>query len=202
MQRAHEPPGRPRSQKERRTPARRDLADLHSPPDSPLTLLFACGAIRFMKPSAFNINRRRFLKTAAAITAATGVPAWYIELERAHAAGTKPLGPNDRPGVALVGCGGQGTNDCGGAAHHGDVLAVCDLDDNHAAAAAKRFTKDGRVPQQFKDFRRLMERDDIHVIVNGTPDHWHTFVNLLAVRTGKDVYSEKPLTLTIDEGKR
>lgn len=155
-----------------------------------------------MKPPVFNINRRRFLRTAAAITAATGVPGWYVELEEAHAAQTKPPGPNDRPGVALVGCGGQGTNDCGGAAHHGDVLAVCDLDDSHAAAAAKRFTKDGQAPQQYKDFRRLMERDDIHVIVNGTPDHWHTFVNLLAVRTGKDVYSEKPLTLTIDEGKR
>jgi hypothetical protein len=47
-----------------------------------------------------------------------------------------------------------------------------------------------------------MERDDIHIIVTGTPDHWHTFVNLLAVKTGKDVYTEKPLTLTIDEGKR
>ncbi len=155
-----------------------------------------------MTPKPFQINRRRFLKTTAAITAATGVPGWFLEMEEAHAAQTKPLGPNDRPGVALVGCGGQGRGDCSGAANYGDVLAVCDVDDNHAEAAAKQFTKNGRVPDKFKDFRKLMERDDIHAIVNGTPDHWHTFINLCAVKAGKDIYTEKPLTLTIDEGKR
>jgi len=155
-----------------------------------------------MTPKNFQINRRRFLRTTAAITAATGVPAWFIELEQAHAAQPKPLGPNDRPGLALVGCGGQGTGDFHAAVKHGDVIAVCDVDDSHAEAAAKRFTKDGKVPEKFSDFRKLMERDDVHAIVNGTPDHWHTFVNMLAVRTGKDVYTEKPMTLTIDEGKR
>jgi predicted dehydrogenase len=154
-------------------------------------------------PTPFQIHRRRFLQTTAAITAASGVPAWFLELERAHGAQpTKPLGPNERPGVALVGCGGQGRGDCGAAAAHGNVVAVCDVDDRQTEAAAKQFTKDGRGPQKYKDFRKLMERDDIHVVVNGTPDHWHTLINLLAVKTGKDVYSEKPLTLTIDEGKR
>jgi predicted dehydrogenase len=155
-----------------------------------------------MTPKPFHINRRRFLNTTAAITAATGVPGWFLEMEEAHAAQPKPLGPNDRPGVALVGCGGQGRGDCAGAAGHADVIAVCDVDESHAEAAAKQFTKNGKVPEKYKDFRKLMERDDVHAIITGTPDHWHTFVNLLAVKTGKDVYSEKPLTLTIDEGKR
>jgi len=155
-----------------------------------------------MTPKVFNINRRRFIKTTVAITAATGVPGWFLEVEQAHAAQPKPLGPNDRPGIALVGCGGQGRGDCGGAATHGDVVAVCDVDDSHAEAAAKQFTKNGKVPEKYKDFRKLMEREDVHAIITGTPDHWHTFVNLLAVKTGKDVYTEKPLTLTIDEGKR
>ena len=155
-----------------------------------------------MTPPVFQINRRRFLKTAAAITAATGVPGWYLDLEEAHAAETRPVSLNDRPGIALVGCGGQGTGDCTGAANYGDVIAVCDVDDSHAENAAKKFTKNGKVPEKYKDFRKLMERKDVHAIITGTPDHWHTFVNLCAVWAGKDVYTEKPLTLTIDEGKR
>ena len=156
-----------------------------------------------MNPHPFQINRRRFLKTAAAITAATGVPAWFIEMDEAHAAAsTKLLSANDRPGIALVGCGGQGSGDCSAAQNFADVIAVCDLDDTHAEAAAKRFTKDNKTPQKYSDFRKLMERDDVHAIITGTPDHWHTFVNLLALKTGKDIYTEKPLTLTIDEGKR
>ncbi|MBU6400687.1 MAG: Gfo/Idh/MocA family oxidoreductase, partial [Verrucomicrobia bacterium] len=59
-----------------------------------------------------------------------------------------------------------------------------------------------RTPAVFGDFRKVMERDDIHIIVNGTPDHWHTLVNLAAAHARKDVYAEKPLTLTIAEGQR
>ena len=156
-----------------------------------------------MNPKHFYVSRRRFLKTSAAVAAATGLPAWFLERERAEAATPrKPLGPNDRPGIALVGCGGQGSGDCGSAARFGDVVAVCDVDERQADGAVKRFTKDGKAPTKYRDFRKVMERDDVHVIVTGTPDHWHTLVNLLAARTGKDIYSEKPLTLTIDEGKR
>jgi predicted dehydrogenase len=156
-----------------------------------------------MKANSFYISRRRFLKTSTLMGTTLGLPAWFIERDLAEAApATKLLGPNDRPGIALVGCGGQGRGDCNGARRFGDVLVVCDVDESHAADAAKQFTKDGKAPDQYTDFRKVMERDDIHVIINGTPDHWHTFVNLLAVRRGKDIYSEKPLTLTIDEGKR
>lgn len=167
-----------------------------------LTLAVQSRGNRRMQPQLFNINRRRFLKSAAAIAAAAGVPAWWVEMEQAQAAEAKKVSANDRPGIALIGCGGQGRGDCGAAQRFGDVVAVCDVDDRHAEAAAKQFTKDGKGPQKYNDFRKLMERDDVHVIINGTPDHWHTLVNILAARTGKDIYSEKPLTLTIDEGKR
>ena len=54
----------------------------------------------------------------------------------------------------------------------------------------------------FQDYRKLLEtRNDIDVIINGTPDHWHTAVNIAACKAGKDVYTEKPFTLTIEEGK-
>ena len=52
------------------------------------------------------------------------------------------------------------------------------------------------------DFRTAVRLPNVDVVINGTPDHWHTLINLAALRAGKDVYSEKPLTLTIDEGKR
>ena len=114
----------------------------------------------------------------------------------------KPPGPNDRPGIALIGCGGRGTGVGHEAARFGEMLAVCDVDQSHAEAAAKGFSKEGKTPDICNDFRKLMERDDIHIIVTGTPDHWHTLVNLAATKAKKDIYSEKPLTLTIDEGKR
>ncbi len=155
-----------------------------------------------MTNKPFNINRRGFLKTAAAVSAATGMPLWFLEQERAVAATPKPLGPNDKPGIALVGCGGQGSGDTHAARRFGTVVAVCDVDLKQAERAAEAFKSGDTKPAVYRDFRKLMERDDVHIVVNGTPDHWHSMVNVLAARTGKDIYSEKPLTLCIDEGKR
>ncbi|MCF7734593.1 MAG: Gfo/Idh/MocA family oxidoreductase [Akkermansiaceae bacterium] len=150
----------------------------------------------------FQISRRTFLRRCSATAAATGLPLWFVERELAQAAEPAPrLGPNDRPAIALIGCGGQGSGDTGNAQRFGDVVAVCDVDKHHVEGAVKRFTKDGKVPAGFSDFRKLLERDDIHGIINGTPDHWHSLVNIAAAKAKKDIYSEKPLTLTIDEGK-
>jgi len=145
-----------------------------------------------------SLSRRHFLKASGAIAAGAALPAWFVEEQRSYAAPAKPLSPNDKPNVALVGCGGQGRGDAKRAQDFGEIVAVCDVDENHAQQAAKQF--DGA--KVYTDFRKVMERDDIHVIITGTPDHWHTLVNLAAIKAGKDVYSEKPLTLTIDEGKR
>jgi predicted dehydrogenase len=154
---------------------------------------------------SFQVSRRLFLKRCTALAAMTGLPLWYVE--RQLAAGAEPVppkpAPNDRPGIALIGCGGQGTRDAQNAAGYGDVIAVCDVDAKHAAASAKKLTEEGKpAPAVYADFRRVLERKDVHVLVNGTPDHWHTLVNLGAARAKKDVYAEKPLTLTIDEGRR
>jgi predicted dehydrogenase len=147
------------------------------------------------------LSRRAFLKTSTTLAAGLALPAWYVQREEALAAPRKVLSPNDRPGIALIGCGGQGRGVAQLAALFGEVVAVCDVDEKRLAAGDQAFTKDGKAPAHYKDFRKLLERDDIHVIVNGTPDHWHTLINMAAMKAGKDVYSEKPLTLTIDEGK-
>lgn len=154
--------------------------------------------------NSFNIqiNRRSFLKATAFAGAGAALPLWFIEESNSYAATPKPLSPNDKPGIALVGCGGQGRGDCSWAQNYGDVVAVCDVDQKHAEEAAKQFTKNGKTPEIYNDFRKVMEREDVHVVITGTPDHWHTLVNLAAIKAGKDIYSEKPLTLTIGEGKR
>jgi predicted dehydrogenase len=139
----------------------------------------------------FTLSRRSVLKAAAA-----GIPAW---LAAELAAQEPPKPAADKPKLALIGCGGRGRGVAGDARRFGTVVAVCDVDAKHAEDAAKQFG--GAKP--YSDFRKLLEAEkDVSAIVNGTPDHWHTLVNLAALRAGKDVYSEKPLTLTIDEGKR
>jgi predicted dehydrogenase len=143
-------------------------------------------------------SRRGFLKTAAAVAAASTLPNWFLEETGQACAATRALGPNEQPAVALIGCGGMGRADAQSASRFGRVVALCDVDDARIAEAKKMFPD----ADTFKDFRRVMERDDIHAIVCGTVDHWHTLISLAAMRAGKDVYCEKPLTLTIDEGKR
>jgi predicted dehydrogenase len=127
------------------------------------------------------ITRRRLLSSAAA-----ALPAG------------KALAANDKPGIALIGCGGRGSGVAKQCLRHGNLVACADVDSGHLAQGA------ALAPGVFahKDFRRVLERKDVDVVVNGTPDHWHTLINIAAMKAGKDVYAEKPLTLTIDEGRR
>ncbi len=165
----------------------------------------------------FQISRRSFVKRCAVTAAATGLPLWFVEreLSAAQDATPAPASPNDRPAIGLIGCGGRMGDDAraagggggrrGGNAQanngFGDVVAVCDVDDNHASGMARTFTRNGKTPAKFSDFRKVIEMANVNVIVQATPDHWHTLVNVAAAKAKKDVYSEKPLTLTIDEGK-
>lgn len=152
----------------------------------------------------FQISRRSFLKVCSTAAAATGLPLWFVERDLAAAAepAKAVAAANERPRIALIGCGGQGSGDAKDAQRFGDIVAVCDVDAKHLAGAVKKFTKDGKAPLPFSDFRKLLERTDIDAVINGTPDHWHTLVNMACAKAKRDVYSEKPLTLTIDEGKR
>lgn len=141
-------------------------------------------------------TRRSFLKTAAATAAAASLPSWHLD-ELAYAA-QEPAKSEDKPAIALIGCGGMGRGDAKNASRFGRIVAVCDVDDAQIANAKKDWP-DATV---FKDFRQVMDQKDIQVVICGTVDHWHTLVSLAALRAKKDVYCEKPLTLTIDEGQR
>jgi predicted dehydrogenase len=138
------------------------------------------------------------LKASAAGIALAGLPRWYADEVLAQDAKEPSKSPNERPGILLVGCGGMGRGDANLASKFGRIVAVCDVDANHVAQAAEQFKADAK----YSDFRKAIADKGVDVVINGTPDHWHTLVNVHALRSGKDVYSEKPLTLTIAEGQK
>ena len=88
------------------------------------------------------------------------------------------------------------------ARNNAQVAAICDADLREARKAATIIEqKTGRRPKIYQDYRELLERNDIDVIGNATPDHWHALATINACQAGCDVYCEKPLSLTIEEGK-
>ncbi len=144
-----------------------------------------------------SLTRRTFLRQS---TLATGALAFAGPLIRVAG---QP-GANDRIRVALIGCGGQGCRDLGFflANPEVDCPVVCDVDDTHLADGVKACTAKGRkAPDTERDFRRVLERKDLDAVIVSTPDHWHALPTVLACQAGKDVYVEKPLATTIDEGR-
>ncbi len=136
------------------------------------------------------------MRTSAAATAG----AWVIPYAfTADAAGADvPRSKNDRFRIAAVGMRYQGTVIAKEAAKHGDIVAICDVDRQIAEKAREEF---GAKATLYEDYRKMLERPDIDVVTIGAPDHWHAAIAAAACRAGKDVYCEKPLTLTVDEGK-
>jgi predicted dehydrogenase len=139
-------------------------------------------------------TRRNFLRKCAA--AAIGVP-MYVN--------SRAFGANDRIVMGCIGMGGQGRGDMNGFMGFRDVrvVAVCDVVDEHLNQSKNMV--DRRYGNQdckaYKDFRDVVARDDIDVIFIGTPDHWHAIISIAAMKCGKDIYCEKPETLTVREGR-
>lgn len=136
-------------------------------------------------------SRRQFLQQSAAATAAS-IPYWLT------ASPATAMSANDRPLVGVVGLGGRGRAIARQAAAFGDLVALCDVDRKHTEEAKVQLRAQADL---YQDYRRVLDRQDLDVILNATPDHWHTAINVSACQAGKDVYTEKPMTLTIDEGK-
>lgn len=141
-------------------------------------------------------GRRGFLGKAAVAAAGAFIPPHVIS---ATAWGMTEAGsPNDRPGIGAIGMRYQGTVITLIAQNHGRVVGIADVDRNVREQARASF---GSTPLIFEDYRQLLDRKDVDVILIGAPDHWHAKMTIDACRAGKDVYVEKPITLTIDEGK-
>jgi predicted dehydrogenase len=135
------------------------------------------------------INRRTFTTATAGALTALGA-----------ASVSRVLGANDRVQVGCIGVGNRGDQLLDALKTHDDcdIVALCDLYRPYLAAAEQKV---GGKADTHDDFRRLLDRKDVGAVVIATPDHWHALQFVAACRAGKDVYCEKPLSLTIAEGR-
>jgi len=143
-----------------------------------------------------NVSRREFLKGSAVAAGAalvwpTIVPSTVFGADA----------PSNRITMGCIGMGGKGTGNMKGfrAKSGCEVVAVCDVDAAHRETA--RSTAELDAKSCYNDFRDLLAREDIDAVSIATPDHWHVPNSIAAIRAGKDVYCEKPLTLTVAEGR-
>jgi predicted dehydrogenase len=164
-----------------------------------------------------NLSRRGFLARSVTGLVGMGLPLWYAKEMVADAQEKKAAtqSPNDRIVMGAIGTGTnrfrnnnlmptgrgeRGIDDMRAAMGQRGVqmIAVADVD-----AVNKDFAANivGRDCAKFEDFRQLLARPDIDAVTIGTPDHWHAIIAIAAMKAGKHVYCEKPLTLTLDEGK-
>ncbi|MCL4205820.1 MAG: Gfo/Idh/MocA family oxidoreductase [Pirellulaceae bacterium] len=143
------------------------------------------------------IDRRTFTKSGAA--AAMGLATVAAAPRAVRAANA--LGANEKIRLGFIGVANRGGQLIDGFMAHDDmeIVAVCDVDQEVLARAKEKVG--GRV-ETYTDFRKLIERNDVDAVVIATPDHWHAIQMIMACDAGKDVYVEKPLSITVVEGRR
>jgi len=145
---------------------------------------------------------REFLERSALLSAAVaaGTP-----VARAAAAPTTTKGSvNDRLRVAVVGVRGRGMSHVGGfnGKNNCEIVTVCDCDEAVIGKAMEAVTKTrGEAPKYEKDIRKVIEDKTIDIVSIATPNHWHALAAVWAIRAGKDVYVEKPVSHNVREGR-
>ncbi|QDT10673.1 Gfo/Idh/MocA family protein [Planctomycetes bacterium K23_9] len=143
-------------------------------------------------------TRRGFIATTATVGSALAI-----------SNGASAADDSKKLRLGVIGVGGsRGRYNRGGAiarqaAKFATTVAVCDVDDRHTAEYAKEFDeKHGLKLNKYRDYREMLEKEELDCVTIGTPDHWHVPIAIAALEAGLHVYCEKPLTLTIDEGKQ
>jgi predicted dehydrogenase len=137
------------------------------------------------------LTRRQFLRTsAAAATAFMVVPRHVVA-----ASGSTP--PSEKLNIAGIGVGGQGAGDIDAVAGGNNIVALCDVDERHAANTFKKYP----AAKPYRDFRKMFDEMNkgIDAVVVATPDHFHAVAAMGAIQHGKHVYCEKPLAHSIYE---
>jgi len=139
------------------------------------------------------LTRRTFTKTGVAALAVAGAQVSTVRAE-------KIVGANERIRVGFIGVGNRGSQVANSFRRHDDmeIVALCDVDAN---TVAKAKSANGGKGDTYGDFRRVIDRKDIDAVVIATPDHWHAIQMITACDAGKDVYVEKPLSMTVVEGR-
>ena len=147
---------------------------------------------RDQKSESSKKSRRAFLAFGGA--AALG----FTIVPRHVLGGAGFLAPSERVNLAGIGCGGMGGGDISTHARNGaNVIALCDVDEQRAAGVFNAFPQ----ARRYKDFRVMLDKEgkNIDAVTVGTPDHIHAVASMAAIRAGKHVYCQKPLTHTLHE---
>ncbi len=151
-----------------------------------------------------SISRRKFLGNSTLTAGLAPFALSSLSSPFIGSAAAAEPGPNQKVRLGVIGCGGMGRGDleCFFLNPEVDCAVVCDIDDAMLAKAVEICEKKrNHKPDTVKDFRRVLDRKDVDIVLIATPEHGHALPTVMASQAGKDVYVEKPLAKTIDEGR-